>query len=135
PAFPPRSPPCRAARRADRRSTAAPPRYSRQRCALESRPLASPDPACEAHVVRRSSSFRHPQFAEGIDEVFALGEIIRVAARSAGPEVADGKPRIELEPGRDSRFGFFQLAEFDRRRGEIEMRQREISIGFDGAAE
>ena len=74
--------------------------------------VASPGPGCEDRVVDEAHPPALRACGNAAIKSLALGEIVRIAAGGAGPEVADGETRIELEPGRDGRLGFLELAEF-----------------------
>src|SRR5260370_11446952 len=83
----------------------------------------------------RCSSLRQPGLAHAVADVLTVSQIGRIVARRAGAEAGDGESGIEGKPGLNRGPRLIEPAKMRQRGGEIEMRERKISVHLDGATQ
>src|ERR1700722_18947710 len=81
------------------------------------------------------SSLREPGLAHPIADVLALSQVGGIVARHARAKAGDCESGIEGKPGLKRGPCLLQAAKMRQRGGEIEMRERKISVHLDGATQ
>src|SRR5260370_1671815 len=81
-------------------------------------------------MTSRTIPFRHPGQPNSLNEAFSTSKINGIVAGCIGPEPADGETWIERKPRIHRSPPFVQLSEPRECGGELEMRERIVSVCF-----